>query len=84
MQAWDTGLPRLTATATVIVNLKNINDEEPVFTQELYEAQVEENSPATTSIITITAHDADEGELGKVNYELAGNVTNLFKLFYSV
>ncbi|XP_027213278.2 cadherin-87A [Penaeus vannamei] len=71
--AHDTGVPTLSATATVIVQLENINDEEPVFSASVYDADVAENSPPGTSVITVTARDADEGDFGVITYSLAGD-----------
>lgn len=52
--------------------LENINDEEPVFSASVYDADVAENSPPGTSVITVTARDADEGDFGVITYSLAG------------
>ncbi|KAG7153827.1 Cadherin-87A-like [Homarus americanus] len=53
--------------------LDNINDEEPVFSSPVYDAQVAENSPPGTVIMGVTATDADEGQFGVITYSLAGN-----------
>lgn len=52
--------------------LENINDEEPVFSASVYDAEVAENSPPGTSVIAVTARDADEGDFGVISYSLAG------------
>ncbi|KAK8407296.1 hypothetical protein O3P69_002092 [Scylla paramamosain] len=71
--AHDTGVPSLSASATVVVQLNNINDEEPVFGKPIYDGEVPENSPAGTPIINVTAVDADKGMFGVVTYSLAGD-----------
>ncbi|XP_071526000.1 cadherin-87A [Panulirus ornatus] len=71
--AHDTGVPTLSATTTVIVQLENINDEEPVFSSALYEAEVPENSPPATPVMNVTATDADKGQYGVLTYSLAGD-----------
>ena len=53
--------------------MENINDEEPVFSAPVYDAEVAENSPPGTPVITVKATDADKGEFGVVTYSLAGN-----------
>ncbi|KAK8743275.1 hypothetical protein OTU49_001344 [Cherax quadricarinatus] len=78
--AHDTGVPTLTASATVIVQLENINDEEPVFSSAVYKAQVPENSPPGTLVINVTASDADEGQFGAVTYSLAGDHHEYFAI----
>lgn len=56
----------------LIPQLENINDEEPVFSSALYEAEVPENSPPATAVINVTATDADKGQYGVLTYSLAG------------
>ena len=55
-----------------LLQLNNINDEEPVFSSPVYDGEVPENSPAGTPIINVTAVDADKGMFGVVTYSLAG------------
>lgn len=61
--AYDTGVPQLSATALVTVNVVNINDEDPVFDEPMYEASLEENSLAGTLVLKVHAVDKDEGKL---------------------
>lgn len=59
----DTGVPQLTSTAEIIVDIVNTNDNEPVFTLPEYRFTVAENSPKGTHIGKIDAKDGDDGEL---------------------
>lgn len=59
-------------TKHFVIQLNNINDEEPVFGLPIYDAEVLENSPAGTPIINVTAVDSDKGMFGVVTYSLAG------------
>ena len=56
----------------ILFQLINVNDEEPVFSAGVYDADVAENSPAGTPVIIVTAVDRDEGNFGQVSYSLAG------------
>ncbi|XP_050727023.1 cadherin-87A-like [Eriocheir sinensis] len=78
--AHDTGVPLLSASTTIVVQLDNINDEEPVFGSPIYDAEVLENSPAGTPIINVTAVDADKGMFGVVTYSLAGDHHEYFAI----
>jgi len=60
----DTGVPQLTSTAQIFVNVININDNSPQFNETEYRLNVNENAIKGTSIGFVHAHDADEG-----NYE---------------
>ncbi|XP_045514372.1 cadherin-87A [Pieris brassicae] len=70
--AFDSGVPQLSTSAGVFVDVVNVNDEEPNFDQELYEASVDEHSVVGTSVITVHSTDKDEGEFGEIRYSLAG------------
>lgn len=71
--AYDSGVPQLSATAKVTITVINVNDENPKFEKELYNASLEENSPPGTHVITVKATDGDEGPFGEVNYSLIGD-----------
>ncbi|XP_076290426.1 cadherin 87A isoform X1 [Lasioglossum baleicum] len=70
--AYDSGVPQLTATAKVTVTIINVNDQDPKFEKELYNASVKENSPAGTHVTVVKATDGDEGLFGEVSYSLIG------------
>jgi len=59
----DTGVPQLSSTAQILVNIINVNDNSPKFdiTQSEYRLNATENSPKGSSIGFVHAHDADEG-----------------------
>eukprot|EP00105_Crassostrea_gigas_P039530 XP_019923678.1 PREDICTED: neural-cadherin-like [Crassostrea gigas] len=59
-----------TGSAGVRVSIKDVNDNEPYFEQELYTASVREDSFTGQSIITIEAKDRDEA---KFTYSLSGS-----------
>ncbi|XP_051779861.1 cadherin-23 isoform X1 [Erpetoichthys calabaricus] len=72
---------RRTGTATVNIVVKDVNDNRPIFLQNVYEASVIENIPESTSIVQVQATDADEGENGRVLYRiLSGNNNNVFRI----
>lgn len=56
------------AIATVFIYLNNLDDEPPVFDQELYEATVNEGSLAATIVTAVHADDPDVGVI--LNYGL--------------
>lgn len=59
----DTGIPQMTSTAEIIVEIVNMNDNEPVFSLPEYRFTVAENSPKGNFIGKINAKDDDDGEL---------------------
>ena len=74
------GIPEMSAEAVVIVNLLNVNDMTPEFDQQMYTAEVEENAERGTPILAVSANDQDEGEFGKVTYQLEGTYQNDFSI----
>ncbi|XP_039872410.1 protocadherin alpha-10-like [Simochromis diagramma] len=82
LTAIDGGTPAKSGSMTIIVNVLDVNDNPPVFSQRLYKARVYENVKIGTSIITLNATDLDEGQNGKVIYSFSevgqGKQTNSF------
>ncbi|EHB10478.1 Protocadherin alpha-5, partial [Heterocephalus glaber] len=68
--AQDGGLPALWATATVSVEVADVNDNAPVFAQPEYTVFVKENNPPGSHIFTVCARDADAQENALVSYSL--------------
>ncbi|CAK1543768.1 unnamed protein product [Leptosia nina] len=78
--AFDSGVPQLSTSAGVFVEVVNVNDEEPIFDQEVYEGSVNEHSVVGTSVLTVRAIDKDEGEFGQIRYSLAGEQSPYFNI----
>lgn len=71
--AIDTGLPPQTGTATVKINIVDVNDNGPMFEQELLTGYILENEPPGTSIMTLTASDPDSAANGPpFTYRISG------------
>nr|XP_033949154.1 protocadherin alpha-8-like isoform X2 [Pseudochaenichthys georgianus] len=71
LTAIDGGTPAKSGTMVIIVNILDINDNAPVFSQTLYKASVYENAKIGTSIITLNATDLDAGQNGKIVYSFS-------------
>nr|XP_049604769.1 protocadherin alpha-8 isoform X24 [Syngnathus scovelli] len=80
----DGGTPPKSGTMTIVVNVLDINDNAPVFSQSLYKASVRENIELGTSIITLNATDLDAGQNGQVFYSFSevgrGEQNDLFAI----
>ncbi|KAM5240457.1 cadherin-23 isoform 1-T1 [Hipposideros larvatus] len=68
----DCGRPPLKATssATVFVNLLDLNDNDPIFQNLPFVAEVLEGTPAGVSVYQVVATDLDEGLNGLVSYRM--------------
>ena len=54
----------------VQITVRDINDNPPMFTKDVYEVSLSEDSPAGTTVITVTAHDRDTPEVTRLTYTL--------------
>ncbi|KAK1803047.1 hypothetical protein P4O66_021580, partial [Electrophorus voltai] len=68
--ARDQGQPSLSAEASLVVTVTDINDNAPSFSHQQYEASVSENSTVGTDVISVNGTDTDEGPNGAVTYHL--------------
>ncbi|EDL76352.1 rCG49606 [Rattus norvegicus] len=66
----DLGTPRLTTRHTITVQVSDINDNAPAFTQTSYTMFVRENNSPALHIGTISATDSDSGSNAHITYSL--------------
>ncbi|KAA0722319.1 Protocadherin-23 Cadherin-27 [Triplophysa tibetana] len=83
--ATDCGSPSLSTTATVTTHLENVNDNKPVFQQQLYNLTIKEHTAIETCLLQVTATDTDDAEFGRVQYFLCDGYSSkdahpLFKI----
>ncbi|XP_068021768.1 protocadherin gamma-B4-like [Melanerpes formicivorus] len=70
--ARDRGSPALSSQAALVLEVSDVNDNVPVFEEEVYSAYVAENNAAGASVLRVQARDADVGANGRVSYWLEG------------
>ncbi|XP_046573465.1 protocadherin Fat 4-like [Haliotis rubra] len=68
IEARDQGSPSLASVLTITVNIRDVNDEKPTFSQTFYKGNYIENTPCTTSILTVAATDLDEGSNANIRF----------------
>lgn len=66
----DLGTPPINSTSSFNVSVIDENDHVPVFSQEIYTAELTENNNYGDVIITVFASDEDIGNNAKIEYEL--------------
>ncbi|XP_045493580.1 protocadherin-like wing polarity protein stan [Colias croceus] len=71
--ATDNGTPPRSATASVVVVVQDVNDNDPVFAPAQYDVELAEDEPPGTPVVTVTATDADEDN--RLHYEITGGNT---------
>uniref|UniRef100_A0A8B9UIT4 Cadherin domain-containing protein n=1 Tax=Anas zonorhyncha TaxID=75864 RepID=A0A8B9UIT4_9AVES len=70
LRASDGGEPARTGTARIRVSVLDANDNAPVFSQAVYAVRVPEDVPVGSTLLTLTATDADEGLNAEVKYSV--------------
>lgn len=63
----------LSSEVVVEITLNDINDNKPIFEQDIYSVAIFENTTAQSSIITIVATDKDIGSNAKILYQPLNN-----------
>ncbi|XP_067424484.1 protocadherin Fat 3 isoform X1 [Emydura macquarii macquarii] len=82
IQARDSGIPPLSSSVTVNIDISDVNDNSPVFTPANYTAVIQENKPVGTSILQLVVTDNDSFHNGPpfTFTILAGNEEEEFML----
>ncbi|KAI4896455.1 hypothetical protein NFI96_015229 [Prochilodus magdalenae] len=68
--ATDEGSPPLSSTETIHLSVADVNDNPPVFEEQIYSAHVKENNKPGSSVCTVAATDPDWRQNGTVVYSL--------------
>ncbi|XP_075902660.1 protocadherin gamma-A2-like [Nelusetta ayraudi] len=76
LSAIDMGFPALSSTKTVVLNIIDINDNAPAFSQGVYSTQIMENNSPGVSLLQIHAKDADKGQNARISYFLVDDEVN--------
>jgi len=61
IEARDHGQQSHSAEMTLLVQVLDVNDHAPEFSQDVYQANVSENKPATSIVTQVSATDRDTG-----------------------
>ncbi len=74
--ATDEGSPPLSSTKNIHLIVADVNDNPPVFQEQSYRAQVQENNKPSSSICSVSATDPDWRQNGTVVYSLLSSDLN--------
>uniref|UniRef100_A0A663N376 Protocadherin gamma-C3 n=1 Tax=Athene cunicularia TaxID=194338 RepID=A0A663N376_ATHCN len=81
LTATDGGSPPRSGTAQIRIVVLDANDNIPLFSREVYEVHLAENSPPGQLAVRVTAADPDEGSYGKVRYAFTQTLERARQLF---
>uniref|UniRef100_A0A3Q3E4W8 Cadherin domain-containing protein n=1 Tax=Labrus bergylta TaxID=56723 RepID=A0A3Q3E4W8_9LABR len=84
LTAIDGGKPPKSGNMNLLVNVLDVNDNVPNFSQDVYSVNLLENAPVGTAVVQVNATDLDEGQNGEVVYSFSNsinqNILNLFNI----
>ncbi|XP_039976460.1 protocadherin beta-16-like [Xiphias gladius] len=72
----DEGVPSLSSSVTLTLQISDVNDNAPVFERSSYEAYIVENNTPGLSVFTVKARDADWNQNARVSYILEDSSLN--------
>nr|XP_006632050.2 PREDICTED: protocadherin alpha-8-like isoform X1 [Lepisosteus oculatus] len=82
LTAYDGGKPERKGSVNITVTVIDINDNAPVFDQQVYSVELDENVPVGTFVIKVHATDLDDGANREVVYSFDSSLrNNAFDLF---
>ncbi|XP_068182547.1 protocadherin alpha-8-like [Antennarius striatus] len=82
LTALDGGKPPKSGNMNILINVLDVNDNAPVFTEDAYSVMLHENVPVGTTVIQVNATDLDDGLNGEVIYSFSNSMNkNMLKLF---
>ncbi|XP_040297616.1 protocadherin gamma-B1-like [Bufo bufo] len=81
LTASDGGNPVQTGSALINIIINDINDNYPVFTQDVYKVSVRENIPVNSTILQVSASDEDEGINAQITYSIRTKAKNILQAF---
>ncbi|XP_029571798.1 protocadherin beta-16-like [Salmo trutta] len=76
LTATDEGLPPLSSMKTVVLDISDVNDNAPAFSQSVYSTHVVENNSPGVSVLAIQATDPDRGQNSRISYYLIDSELN--------
>ncbi|CAJ0587662.1 unnamed protein product, partial [Mesorhabditis spiculigera] len=62
--------PSISSSASVVVEVLDVQDNSPQFERDSYFAEISEDAPIGTTIVSVFARDRDAGSNGEVEYSL--------------
>ncbi|XP_041280359.1 protocadherin gamma-B7-like, partial [Onychostruthus taczanowskii] len=81
LTALDGGDPPRTGTAQLWINVTDANDNPPVFAQDRYRVSLREDTPPGSTVLNISASDADAGTNAQITYRFGEMPAKLLQKF---
>ncbi|XP_078402373.1 protocadherin-20-like [Cetorhinus maximus] len=82
--AVDGGVPSLSGTATLLIDIQDINDNCPVFNASEFNVQIPENMSSNSVVAQLHAVDADLGPNAEITYSYGNRVQDVSKKLFTL
>ena len=82
--AKDGGSPPKQSVLDVHISVTDVNDNPPVFSQNLYNVTIKNEPSETSSIATLSATDLDSGKNGRVTYHFSKKTSDVAKSHFKL
>ena len=81
VRATDAGTPSQFSSREVVITVTDVNDNDPIFTADPYQAIIDEDVSVGSRVVQVKATDADEGVNSQIKYSItAGEMKEHFKI----
>ena len=70
IKATDAGSPPLSSQITFVVELSDVNDNAPIFSQPSYSVDIPENNAPSAPIAVVSATDPDVGDNARISFSI--------------
>ncbi|XP_041050277.1 protocadherin-10-like [Carcharodon carcharias] len=84
LTAIDAGIPQRSGTTRVMITVVDVNDNAPVFDNEMYRASVDENVAKGTLVTKINAVDLDEGMNAELTYSFTSHASQKIRELFTL
>ncbi|XP_041442059.1 protocadherin gamma-B5 isoform X38 [Xenopus laevis] len=81
LTASDGGNPVQTGTTLIKITAIDVNDNVPVFKQEVYKVNIHENISINSTVLYVNASDKDEGINAQITYSFSTTAVNVLRMF---
>eukprot|EP00079_Xenopus_tropicalis_P023069 XP_012815169.1 PREDICTED: protocadherin gamma-B5 isoform X14 [Xenopus tropicalis] len=81
LTASDGGNPVQTGTTLIKITVTDVNDNFPVFTQEVYKVNIHENIPINSTVLHVNASDKDAAVNAQITYSFGTTANTVLRIF---
>ena len=82
--AKDSGFPSKQNVLNIYVDVTDMNDNSPVFSQDIYNISITNKEYGDKPLVVVSATDLDAGQNGKVSYHFSPQTSNDIKKYFQI